>query len=971
MYNLFIEFGHIFAQILNISIAAGWFALAVILLRLLLKKAPKWISCLLWGLVAIRLIMPFSIESALSLIPSAEALPVSNIYNSPSSISGNINYRNVDSGSEIFDAFVGAALRETTSPAVVRDGFGICACLWILGVAAMLIYTAVSYNRINRRVSEAAPLKDNVWMCDRIDTPFIFGLIKPRIYIPSDMNEQDKEFVIAHEKAHLSRRDHLWKPLGFLLLTVYWFNPVLWFAYTLLCRDIELACDEKVIKEMGAEIKKPYSNALINCSVPRKAIAACPLAFGETGVKGRIKSVLNYKKPAFWVIVVAIIASVVLAVCFLTNPFDDSAIFNAKYQTGECLYCDVVPEKKATESNGLIFGINSTGGVYKDYGNGEGEYIGELKKSDFSAKELNKLLKEQSKGRVYLGNINKVYEISDESGKKEYVLFQKKNGNLVIVLFFTNGGVMSVFELVEMSGSDTYHKKNNPLNDELSVFVDMHIADHFRSEDSYRFFPCIDTEILGVRRFLNKTTVYMWVLYEEYSNNNGLTLECGAHIPTVITVKKENGGYRLVEYWEPRDGSLYADDICDKFPWYLEGQATDSQRYIHNQKARNKKSAMDYFKIDYAVIEGIDEYNSTNSGKPLTLENVIELSRKGDALTWSDFEEFRYIETGSGLYIRQYEIDELFTLLIGGSGIDSEPMYIYLNASDAFDYSVDIRKTDVQKFVDEHKNNPVVKNLSASWNCSPVGYNERTYEEFFRISGLPEKAYYSYIRSLPALKIEDEAELQSLMQKMSGIMNFDSSYSDSPSFNETCKEYNNEFFEKSTLVLVYTTVSTTAHRHTVEYISESEGILTVGISEIDPEAGDTAMEGWLVAISLSKEDTADITRIDAHISSTQFPNRGTANAEIKRVYAFKESEEIIKPVVTLYDNGMFQFTFSAVSSYIGFGEYILENDKLTLNTDDGKFTYVFDVVNDNLVFDAENSSEMLWFSDMYDGCIFE
>lgn len=159
-------------------------------------------------------------------------------------------------------------------------------------------------------------------MCDRIDTPFILGVFRPRIYLPSNMSEQDVTYVLAHEQAHIKRHDHWWKPLGFALLTIYWFHPILWIAYVLLCRDIELACDEKVIKEMGIDIKKPYSDALINCSIPRRAITACPLAFGEVGVKERVKTVLNYKKPAFWIVLIAVIACVIVAVCFLTNPKD-------------------------------------------------------------------------------------------------------------------------------------------------------------------------------------------------------------------------------------------------------------------------------------------------------------------------------------------------------------------------------------------------------------------------------------------------------------------------------------------------------------------------------------------------------------------------------------------------------------------------------------------------------------------------
>ena len=323
---------NVFLELFNMSITASWLVLAIVLFRLIFKKAPKWLRVIMWGLVGLRLICPFSFESVLSLIPSAEPVPPEIVHSHSSAdvsgaeifnaIGNNQVYYDlgVQDGSIVFTEY-SAPDGDFVNPLLIITY--IASIVWIVGMVVMLLYTLISYLRILKNVREATPLKENIWVCDNISTPFILGLIKPRIFLPSSMNEQDTEFVIAHEKAHLKRRDHLWKPFGFALLTVYWFNPVLWVAYILLCRDIELACDEKVIKEMGAEIKKPYSEALINCSVPRKMISACPLAFGETGVKGRIKSVLNYKKPAFWVIIVAVVAVLVTTVCFMTNPDKD------------------------------------------------------------------------------------------------------------------------------------------------------------------------------------------------------------------------------------------------------------------------------------------------------------------------------------------------------------------------------------------------------------------------------------------------------------------------------------------------------------------------------------------------------------------------------------------------------------------------------------------------------------------------
>lgn len=307
----------VFIKVLNMSITASRLALAIILLRLLLKKAPKAIFVFMWALVGIRLICPFSPESMLSLIPTAETVPADIIYS---------NTQVIDSGLSVFNSTVNPIISESLSP---KAGASInpmqviafaASFIWILGIAAMLLYTVVSCLRIHRKVREAVPYQDNIRLCDRIDTPFILGIIRPCIYMPSDTSSQDAEYIIAHEKAHLKRHDHWLKPLAFLILSVHWFNPVIWAAYLLLCKDIELACDEKVIKDMGAEIKKPYSNAIINCSTPRRMISACPLAFGEASVKSRVKSVLNYKKPGFLIIVAAVVTGIAVAVCFLTDP---------------------------------------------------------------------------------------------------------------------------------------------------------------------------------------------------------------------------------------------------------------------------------------------------------------------------------------------------------------------------------------------------------------------------------------------------------------------------------------------------------------------------------------------------------------------------------------------------------------------------------------------------------------------------
>ena len=306
-----------FLHILNMSITAGWVVLAVVLLRLCFCKAPKWISVLLWGMVAVRLLLPFSIESSLSMLPTAETVPQEILYTSTPQIQSGIPTVNNMINPVLQESFVPTA-GESANPMQVLTN--LAAWVWLAGVVLMLGYFAISYLLVRRKVREAVRLEDNVWECDRVESPFLLGVFRARIYLPYGLTPADRDCVIAHEKAHLRRMDHLWKPLGFLLLSVYWFHPLLWLGYVLLCRDIESACDEKVLRELGTDNKKAYSNALISCSAPRRMLSACPLAFGETSVKTRVKSVLHYKKPTLWVLILALLISGVAAVWFLTDP---------------------------------------------------------------------------------------------------------------------------------------------------------------------------------------------------------------------------------------------------------------------------------------------------------------------------------------------------------------------------------------------------------------------------------------------------------------------------------------------------------------------------------------------------------------------------------------------------------------------------------------------------------------------------
>ena len=340
----------VFLKLLNLSISASWLVLAVLVLRLVSKRSPKWMNVLLWGIVALRLVLPFSVESALSLIPSAETVSPAAVQFDPAPT--------ITSGVKIIDNAVNPSLSEhfaavpTASVNPLYVWTEIAGWVWLIGLGAMLLYALVSYLRLRRRVRVSLPVQDHIYLCDAISSPFILGVVKPHIYLPSGLDEVQRQNVLAHEQAHLARRDHWWKPLGFALLAVYWFNPALWLAYTLLCRDIELACDERVIRTMDESAVKTYSTVLLACSMPRKAVITCPLAFGEVGVKERVRNALHYKKPAFWVVAASVAVCVVVAVCFLTNPpTDTDAAGLVGFHREQVTYADVTDASGAQPSN--------------------------------------------------------------------------------------------------------------------------------------------------------------------------------------------------------------------------------------------------------------------------------------------------------------------------------------------------------------------------------------------------------------------------------------------------------------------------------------------------------------------------------------------------------------------------------------------------------------------------------------------
>lgn len=496
----------IFLRFVNMAIAASWLVLAVIVLRIVLRKAPKWLMLVLWGIVALRLALPVSIQSVFSLIPSAQTI-------SPNIM--DMQKPQIHSGFDAFNTVVNPVIVATFAPAPeesvnpLQIVISVAAVCWIVGVAVMLLYAVLSYWRLHSRIAMAVLLTDNIYQSEFAVSPFVLGIVRPRIYLPYRLTQKEQEYVIAHERAHIKNHDHWWKPIGFLLLSLYWFHPVIWAAYVLFCRDIELACDERVVRDLDAGQRADYSEALLSCSAPRRTAAVCPLAFGETGVTARVKNVLHYKKPAFWVIVVAVLACIVVAVCFLTNP-------------------------RETVEDHMQWAVRPT-----------------ILMNDSRYIDPNMPASKLPYGYEYAGTLDSAQ--ANDTG---------------------------------LEGCGYYTSPYNP--------------------------DCI-------------------YVYQE----------CG----TPVGAHERDSTQRQWMYQQ----------------WLREG--------------------------------------SGDGRKRLTLEEVQRLSEFGGELTWTDFEQYDYVETGSGLHIQVYEIDEMFSLWIGGGSKADTPMYIYLQTNAEPVTRVEIRTQDVAAFI--------------------------------------------------------------------------------------------------------------------------------------------------------------------------------------------------------------------------------------------------------------------------------
>ncbi len=511
-------------KLFNMSINAVWLILAVIVLRFLLKKAPKYINLIMWALVGVRLVCPFTFESVLSLIPSEETIPSNIAFEA---------YPSVDTGIKAVNEIINPAVSQFSqvpytigySPIdmLIRISFAV----WLGGIAVLLLYSGISYLMLRRKVKVSVRYDGNIYLCDNVKTPFILGIVKPKIYLPSDITKEQLSAVTAHEKAHISRLDHVTKPLAFLVMCLHWFNPLVWISYILFCRDIEFACDEKVIKAMENEEKKAYSTTLLSLSMPKKSIAACPLAFGETGVKGRIKSVLSYKKPALWLIIVAVIAVIAVAVGFMTSPATED-LYGYHY-IDKYFHQEVIGEDRAnTESRDISYRIGEDMTVTKFFGTGtlNSEVIGTLQTGNLNDYELGLIL-ETLPSKYSENNVKEVYGAGFYlSEKYAFILF--KNGDFIGAYMPLDGQgnyyIMESFRLkrdtdvkveyITEYGDDNFMQ--NTTHEKVNVSV---------VELNVNSSPYV------VIRLENNTgdTLYYGTMYGVYRHENGEKIDCNMY----------------------------------------------------------------------------------------------------------------------------------------------------------------------------------------------------------------------------------------------------------------------------------------------------------------------------------------------------------------------------------------------------------------------------------------------------------
>lgn len=901
----------LFLDFLNISITASYIILAVILVRLFFPKIPRKFICILWAIAGIRLVLPFSLESVFSLIPSAETVPPDIVMSHSPAIHSGIPMLN-----SVVNPVISYALAPDVSASVnpLQILTGIAWNVWIIGIAVLLVYGIVSYFRVKKTVSDAVLLNGNIWQSEKVVSPFILGIMKPKIYIPYGMDGEIRDHVVAHENAHLKRRDHWIKPLGFLLLAVYWFNPLIWVAYILLCKDIERACDEKVISQMNEETRRDYASALLECAVNRRRIAACPLAFGETGLKERVKGIMNYKKPAFWVIVIAVTACIAASVCFLTNPKSQNEYTELGYRLNitEETYTMTTQLPDKTEKKSYKVGKGTKG----ELSNG----------TKFEITETN----------LQTGELTIKF-----SGEPIYSLVGstvgsglKECGNIVIVenephtLSADSDGIYRriTFEFVK--------------TDDLETAISDAIINTHRGGYKLGTYACENHEIFATESVdtgdYETVNIYMWVNYGEYIKyGDSLVQISGSACPTVLTFDCVDGEYNLTEYWTAEDGSRYKDSIREKYPKNIVGEVLN---YNYDNKSLEKKAEAYFY-------DNKRFYSATNYGNVSAdvVSYNLKASDKLDGgefvrLEWHNYSETETLSFGYPFYFERFNPDTLgfeaygpteemvFSLpeLYVEPGQTREEWYDlslydfsqpgYYRFVTNFNFAemdregvaiVDFIVGDItleEKNPEELTTQAVYAKTDIKALFSRVGYAVNGNEI---IEKFAEKEIYtanSGTENIPVIRFDSRKELDSFINTARKPFRLDGDWEKGQSFLENTKEYTEDFFKEKSVILVKISEPSGSFRHKVNTVTKKNRVVEISISTLKPEPPYTEDVGdWFITIAVDKAFLSDCKTITASRGEDDNLNSQTEKPSVSNGEVLNYSSDVC--FVNYVENG--------------------------------------------------------------------
>ena len=755
----------LFAAVVQMSLTGSIVILLVCLARLLLKRAPKWISYVLWSVVLFRLLCPMAVASPVSLIPRpvSEGMVLSDWADDYTGDIRIFHQNNdgydaaIEAGRQPVDSGEGEYYTVTAPDGVsqpetvYRTVFPVLGMIWLAGTVGMLSYAGISALRLRKKLAVSVPAGRNIRLSDDIPSPFVWGILFPKIYLPSgfssDMSDGELQYILLHEQCHIRRVDHLTRLLAYIALSIHWFNPLVWLAFVLSGRDMEMSCDEAVVGKLGEGIRADYSASLLRMSAHRRFCGG-PLAFGEGDTGGRIRNLSRWKRPKVWGIVIAVVFVAILGTCLLTNP-------------------------RPAQDTIRLLGVEDGSWSWN---------------ADFAVD----IGRQTGSGRIY------AEQWSDgECVKSTPVSFTRYLEQLEVITSFDreNGSVSIQIDTGQYGGS---------------------LLTSFQLPE--------EKQAVG----------WSFTSFEEGEK---------------IAVQPDTEQILAALAFDMGNGVQVFD--CESLT--REPERLEQAEYIVVIRAC----------FDSEMEEGQAESETSEQPKPvLQLSDVTALSGKGEALSWADFEQYDCTETGSGLYIRLYPIDEMFTLSIGGAGPESEPMYIYLSAKDGTDEYIDIRTGDVEEYIRQHQDNPVVTDCSYSWQLSPVGFSD---EAFFQMFGMdPENTgspAVSAIRFLPVIRLESVEELDTFFREMETELSFDQTAPGLVSFSEAIQEYDQSFFESNDLLLVYAIDGTEECLPGMAYLRRREDTLSVGISCSQQSAG--GGEGWLVSIAVARSELEGITSFDA------------------------------------------------------------------------------------------------------------